>query len=330
MKVFVFEHLAGGIHADEAALMEPTLLRQGAAMLQTAAQDFGDIGIEVVTMMHGRTVCDMNGVQVRPVNADTDIEATFDELAAEADSVLVIAPETQGLLTMWLKRVDAVGGISLGSSSDAATKCGDKLGFAHHLNVVNILTPPTVLLTDGIDQLSYPIVVKPRDGAGCEDTFLIRGPEDLDRLPPGEDWIAQPFVSGIDVSCSLMVHGMDVKAMPPGRQYIHGDSRLHYRGGSVGLEDELADRAMELAVNAASWVAGLHGYVGVDMVLGSEAQTDRVIEINPRLTLSYIALKALCETSIAAAMLDPDAPLVWRDGTIRFDAGGNIQPEPAS
>jgi hypothetical protein len=330
MKVFVFEHLAGGIHAHDAAMLEPALLRQGGAMLQSAAQDFREIGAEVVTMMHGRAVCDMAGVQVHPVDEGSDIDVMFDELAAAADSVLVIAPESEGILEGWLKRVDGAGGISLGSSSDAAALCGDKLKFAHHLNVVNILTPPTMLLTDSTDELEYPIVVKPRDGAGCEDTFLMRGPEDLDRLPPGENWIVQPFVNGIDVSCSLMVHGMDVKAMPPGRQYIQGDSLMRYCGGSVGLEDELATRAMELAINAVSWVPGLHGYIGVDIVLGSSAATDRVIEINPRLTLSYIALKELCQTSMAAAMLDPDAPLNWRDDTIRFDAGGNIQPETAS
>lgn len=329
MNVFVFEHLAGGIHADEAAMMDSSMLRQGGAMLQAAAQDFRALGVDVITMMHDRAVCEMAGVDVRPVEADTDILAMFDELAAQTDSVLVIAPETAGILTAWLERVEDVGGISLGSSPQAATKCGDKLGFAHHLNVVNILTPPTLLLRDGIDALDYPIVVKPRDGAGCEDTFLIRGPDDLDRLPPGDDWLAQPFVNGIDASCALIVHGTDVKTMPPCRQHIQGDSRLHYRGGSIDLDDELAARATQLAIDAVSWVPGLRGYVGVDMVLGSDARTDRVIEINPRLTLSYVALKQLCRTSIAAAMLDPDAPLRWSEDQLRFDASGNLAPEPA-
>ncbi len=329
MKIFVFEHLAGGIHGDVAALLEPSLLRQGEAMLQAAAADFVDLGAQVVTMLHERASCP--GAEIVTVEQDTQIEAMFDQLVEQSDGVLVIAPETGGALVGWLQRVEAAGGLSFGSTPDAAALCGDKLDFAHHLNVVNILTPPTRALSDGVEGLDYPIVVKPRFGAGCEDTFLLRGADDLAVIPDDDDaWIVQPFVNGIDVSCGVMVHGADMRALPPGEQFIFGNSLMQYRGGRIGLDDDLAKRATELAINAVGWVAGLRGFVGVDMVLGSDAETDRVIEINPRLTLSYIALRQLCETNLAAAMLDPDAPLSWRSDTVRFDGNGQIQPEPTA
>ena len=49
----------------------------------------------------------------------------------------------------------------------------------------------------------------------------------------------------------------------------------------------------------------LIGYVGVDLVLGvaGDGGDDAVIEINPRLTTSYLALRRLLRTNLAAAML---------------------------
>ena len=47
---------------------------------------------------------------------------------------------------------------------------------------------------------------------------------------------------------------------------------------------------------------GLSGYVGVDVVLGNDGR-DWAIEINPRLTTSYVGLRALAGFNLAEAML---------------------------
>ena len=51
---------------------------------------------------------------------------------------------------------------------------------------------------------------------------------------------------------------------------------------------------------------------------------DRVIEINPRLTVSYIGLRALCRTNLAAAIVDHEAPLRFVARPVGFDAIGRI------
>jgi predicted ATP-grasp superfamily ATP-dependent carboligase len=52
-------------------------------------------------------------------------------------------------------------------------------------------------------------------------------------------------------------------------------------------------------------VPGLSGYFGVDLVLGESADgsQDRVIEINPRLTTSYLGLRRLARFNLAQALL---------------------------
>jgi predicted ATP-grasp superfamily ATP-dependent carboligase len=74
-------------------------------------------------------------------------------------------------------------------------------------------------------------------------------------------------------------------------------------------------------------VPGLRGYVGVDLIVPDD-NPDRpiVVEINPRLTTSYIGYRRLTDDNLAARMLDADAsppPIAWREGFVTFDAAGN-------
>jgi predicted ATP-grasp superfamily ATP-dependent carboligase len=73
------------------------------------------------------------------------------------------------------------------------------------------------------------------------------------------------------------------------------------------------------------------GYLGVDLVLGPNASTDKVIEINPRLTTSYVGLRAAIESdkNLAAAMLATCCRepynLSFRPATIEFDCHGTVR-----
>jgi len=87
------------------------------------------------------------------------------------------------------------------------------------------------------------------------------------------------------------------------------------------LPPALAERAVRVARMAVDVVPGLLGYVGVDVVLGPVE--DWVIEINPRLTTSYLGLRMLAEDNLAEMMVraaqgtQVEAPR-WRGGIARF------------
>jgi hypothetical protein len=73
------------------------------------------------------------------------------------------------------------------------------------------------------------------------------------------------------------------------------------------------------------------GWVGVDMILGDreDGVDDRVLEVNPRMTTSFVGLSTLGTASLLRAMLAVAAggPFIWpgmetgRDGGFTVDGG---------
>lgn len=324
MKVFIFEHVVGGGMAGED--LPPDLVRQGAAMHAAAVEDFALIGCQVGTTLDWR--CAASGpeaVEATPVGAGDDMGAIFDAMAAAADAALVIAPETGGVLCRWLRRLEGLAVRNLGSSAQAVAVCADKLLLAQVLAQSRIATPLTSL-SDAHRGRHGPVVIKPRDGAGCEDTMIV-GPKDpWPLLSTDHEWIVQPWVPGRPASCSLLCGPGRITPLLAGWQEIQGSSRLRYAGGRLPLPPDLAGRAAALARRAIQAVPELNGFVGVDVVLGDRERDDIVIEINPRLTVSYVPLRRLCATSLAWAMLEPNAPIRWHDGQATFGPDG--QPTP--
>jgi tyramine---L-glutamate ligase len=116
----------------------------------------------------------------------------------------------------------------------------------------------------------------------------------------------------------------------PAEQCIADDGRFTYRGGRLPLRASLHDRAVHVAQAAIQGVSGLQGYVGVDLILGAaeDGSEDHAIEINPRLTTSYIGLRRLCRGSLAQAWLDVlggrEVMLKWRQSVVEFGAEGGV------
>jgi predicted ATP-grasp superfamily ATP-dependent carboligase len=74
---------------------------------------------------------------------------------------------------------------------------------------------------------------------------------------------------------------------------------------------------------------GLCGYVGVDLIIPeSMPRQPVVVEINPRLTTSYLGYRALAESNLAEWLLIParfDRTIRWRTGAVEFDSPGDIK-----
>ncbi|MCC7145387.1 MAG: ATP-grasp domain-containing protein [Phycisphaeraceae bacterium] len=335
MRVFVFEHVCGGGMLRQP--LDASLVTRGMAMLKVVVEDFLQAGAQVMTTLDWRIELPLHGAQVLKSEADSNVEGVIDQLAAEADWALVIAPEFDKILETWSSKLTAAGARRLGSRPDAIALCADKLTFAQTLREGTrgggkagwgggAAVPETWRLRadEVVDQ---PLVVKRRRGSGCEEVYIVRGKDDLARLPYGRDWVAQLYVPGMAVSVPFIVHGSKRRRLRACEQIVEGQWKVAYRGGRMPLRADLVERAYGLAEDVIGRIAGLRGFVEADLILAENPDDDVVLEVNARPTLSYLGLRQLCTKSVAMALVDEHAPLAWREERLRFAVDGRVEPE---
>ena len=197
-------------------------------------------------------------------------------------------------------------------------------------------TPDLYFLRETPD---FPCVVKHQFGAGSvairridtqPEWDALQRAGQLDGVPLGQ-LLVQPYVPGVAASVAFLVGPNCVVPLLPGYQRLSGDGRFTYLGGEIPLPAGLTLRAVKLARRAIDAVPGLAGYVGVDLVLGDAADgsADFAIEINPRLTTSYVGLRAMTGDNLMAKLWDvcagaSDVRVKWHDGGVHFTPDGTV------
>jgi hypothetical protein len=356
MRIFVSEFICGG---GMAGLPLPeSLYREGRAMLCALAADLLRItGCQVATTLDARLEDRLkkslpDGCDVWPV-VDTENERrTFQHLSAASHAVLVIAPETDGQLAERVSQAALIGNTVLNCSPEAIELCGDKIRLAQHFERHSLATISTAKLDWSSqatgNRLSESWVVKPIDGAGSWLTFRIRAdsPGDwhemrkaFDREGVRHKAIIQPFVSGqpLSVACLCNVSGV-VDIFPIARQRL--SNQFVYLGGSLPAllapDEEVAIR--DLVLRTCLTIPGLNGYVGFDLLLPDEDPSKPlVVEINPRLTTSYIGYRRLSRNNIAERWMDlaglrPENPHLgprWSSSPIEFETLESEHSKPS-
>ncbi|MFL5241857.1 MAG: ATP-grasp domain-containing protein [Gemmataceae bacterium] len=349
MQILVYEAVSAGALPNS---LSGSLRAEGLAMLSALLEDFGRIPqVKMVTSLLARSVSEGKqisrlrfGLQKHDFMEVHGAEEPhiFRRLASQADFTLVVAPECAGLLHQRCRWVEEEGGRLLGPTSQAVRLTADKLELANFLRDRGIPTPPCAI-AETAAPVSFPAVMKPRDGAGSQSTVLVQNSADIEEAVASarsEGWtgelLLQPYMAGQSCSVSFLIGKRCFEALLPASQdFSDDDGSFHYRGGSIPLPGPLADRATRLSTRAVQAVPGLHGYVGVDLILGSaeDGSQDYVIEINPRLTTSYVGLRQLAIGNLAEAMIqaacqEKISPLQWKKGRVRFWPDGSFEQGP--
>lgn len=331
--VFVYEYFTGG--GCPPGKLPQGLAAEALGMLWALLHDFRCWGTaRTLTALDPRFEHRIPGLDrttlpadsIIPVTPDTQAEV-YDKLLRQCDAVLIIAPETDGILSRLTAQAESLGIPLLGSSAEAIVVAGDKAACARLFDQHDLPAPHTLISSfaaaaQASREIGYPLVVKPRDGVSGAGVCLVNTPADLSpalqilqRQTDHEPILLQSFIQGIHASVSLLVSGAHGLPLSLNRQFIAPGCPFEYLGGEIPLGHPAAHRALELAQSAVASLPGLQGYVGVDLVL-SESDV-WLIEINPRLTTSYIGLRQVSQLNLAQAIwnacrngiLPADAPL---------------------
>ncbi len=345
MRIFVSEFVCGGAWPDEP--LPASLAREGRAMWEALVEDCSRIpGAEVVTTWDARLgESALRHCDVRVVTSADEEQAVFRQLVRVSDVVWAVAPETGRQLERrrWLfdESMRDVGASPcerqtrfIGPTLSACQLTADKLALSEFLEASGIPTPLTK--TFDLEQLHeatwpFPIVIKPHDGAGSQHTHWARSKVELHnivgelwKIASGQKFVQQPFIAGQALSVALLIaeDGSICETLPVVEQHLSPDGRFGYLGGRLPADISLesATAVQRLAEQACRAVPGLTGYVGCDLILPDDRPTEPVlIEINPRLTSSYLGYRQLTDDNVAGRLLNPTStPLRWKLQSLAF------------
>jgi predicted ATP-grasp superfamily ATP-dependent carboligase len=294
-------------------------------MLRGLTEDFKAAGHEISVLIDSR-IAAMNP----PITADHMVEITSPamtsvalSLAAEsADAAYAIAPEADDNLRSIVEHIEDSGAISMNSKTAAIGQASDKTTLATRARRLGLESPKTLhfpfdepaeqIAKEIKEHLGYPAVVKPSASAGCSGLSIVNSESQVAAAAKkiavesvNGALIAQELIKGIPTSVSLISTSTDALPVSLNLQDITlatPEAESAYNGGQVPLEHPSKTEAFEAAKCIVESFNGLRGYTGVDMVIAGDKTY--VVEVNPRLTTSYIGLRKVATFNVAQAIAD--------------------------
>ncbi|MFQ5803943.1 MAG: ATP-grasp domain-containing protein [Candidatus Methylomirabilales bacterium] len=313
MRIFIHEYVSGGGLSGKP--LPKHMAHEGLLMLQAILEDFHslkrhEIRSTIDARLRTSVSSDVPATLVEPKRYTHVFNASVDW----AEAILLIAPETDGILAHLSSQVEHEGKYLLGSTSQAVIAAADKAITNRRFRASGLPTARTRVVgfanepTRHVASFGYPAVVKPVDGAGAEGTSVIYRPAQisaalrrLKRATRRHTFLLQEYIAGIPASLSCLSDAVRVHPLTLNTQYLCTDNGISYRGGTVHIDHPRRSEAFGMVKDLYRTLPGLRGYFGVDLVLTRSGPV--FIEVNPRLTTSYIGLRRACSTNLAEAIL---------------------------
>jgi predicted ATP-grasp superfamily ATP-dependent carboligase len=323
LRLLIYEHVSGGGFADEP--IPSGVLSEGFGMLRTLISDFKAAGHYVTTTLDSRLARlnpPLGADCIVPVFSSREVQAAIRKVSESADAAYVIAPETEGVLQSLVESVEQTGVASLNCPASTIGKVVDKAVLHEALKKLEVSTPETMVFSVADDiaeikrailgRLNFPLMFKPSNDVSCCGLSVVRNERQvagavgkIKRESSSKRFLAQELIEGVAVSVSLVSAGSEALSISLNRQDLTigaPDAISSYSGGLVPFEHRLRRRAFAVAEKIVKSFRVLRGYVGVDLVLTEEEAV--AIEVNPRLTTSYIGLRRVVNFNPAEAIVN--------------------------
>ncbi|MCR9200785.1 MAG: ATP-grasp domain-containing protein [Planctomycetaceae bacterium] len=348
MRVLLLEYL----HAQSDAWMQASasMKAEGRAMLTAVIEDLhGQADVEVTVAACQAAQLDGELCHVLQIADGPEFE--FPELLMAAigrssfDRVLVIAPETAGILRRVVQRLRHGRQHVVAPSLQAISLCTDKLATCQFLQRHRLPAIASVPLSQfsrlGLTA-EQQVVIKQIDGAGSENVTRLtvdqfqasvlstvqatvaslrseraidQACDEPDYLRVPQNYLVQPFVAGRSFSVAAIGRGEHLAPLllPVCEQSVvwHNDA-CRYDGGVVQpeLAEPLIEQLQTLTFRICQAINLRQGYLGVDFVIDESspdpAQNVYIAEVNPRLCTSYAGYRQLAGDNLARALLQID------------------------
>lgn len=315
------EFITGGGLAAEA--LPESLANEGTFMRDALLRDLAELDqYELVTLHDFRLAAPIQAKHSIAV-APGKFKEQFTQALGQVDMVWLIAPESKGALLelselCYEAEKAENGSVFIGSGFDTMLTGTSKTLCYEALHAARIYTLPVHAGEDLIQEPYYESlqhqhlekwVVKPEDGAGCEGIRVFESLHDLKGWIAQDErfqhFLAQPYQQGIAASFSMLCRNGKAWLLSCNQQHIElHNSAFKLTGVTVNGMLPYWQRFETIARKIAQMLPDALGYIGVDVIVAPETDKIYVLEINPRLTTSYVGLHEALNANPAKLILD--------------------------
>ena len=301
MRLLITEFVTGGGMANHP--IPEGLKQEGRLMLQSVLSDCKKIdGIEIMATVDTRFLQDIDIDNKIEINKVEDYLPTILELAEQNDLVWVIAPESDEILKTIIEKLADSDVELINCNAESIHIASDKLMCTKLLQENNL---PAVenFSSEYAAQYAKKAVIKNRFGVGSEGMKICQsGKEALSEVGDDlENWLIQPFVIGENLSMSILCSNGKAEVLSCNKQMFTEGNEPKLKMCQANAIS-VTHKHKELANQIAKIIPGMKAYVGVDYI---DCDGDiKIVDINPRLTTSYVGLSKVINMNPAQLCID--------------------------
>ena len=333
-RIFIFEFVSGG--GFNKVKIPITLFCEGYGMLRSIIMDFKFLNFEISTMLDYRIFHLSNFLPVDELSIIRNMDnflKKFKTKVKESEYTFIIAPESSKILYKLTKIVKKSNRILLSTNLEGIRVGMSKFNTYYFFKGNKTTAPKTYLIPMKKKQLDIdfilqkfnilkkPMIIKPEDGVGAESIYYFETQYQIKhffqeykhKVEYGRKYIIQEFIEGKDLSASLIgvPYIMDSQIKNPVLLSINAQNvniknsnyNSEYYGGYTPVEDyQKTKNSLSLLLEKINF-SEFSGYFGIDFIRTADSKI-YFIEINPRLTTSYIGLRNVINLNPAKLILD--------------------------
>ena len=291
MNILIFEYTTGGGMVGET--LPASLVNEGELMLNAVADDFSELAdVQVAVMRDYRLQHNSYVNDEYVVSAEHGYIEVIDALSTHIDALLIIAPESGNILFSLCEKYSNREFILLNSTAESTALMGNKFDAYEYFNSFGVSQIPTYEIENMGSVEADRLIIKPKDGVGCENIQLITETQHLNDVISQDEmknYIVQPYIQAQNASLSLLCWEGECRVLSANIQkLIEKDGRLKLKECVVNALER--DDFVEFSNKLTKSLPGLKGYIGVDILITENEVL--LVEVNPRLTTSYVGLKS--------------------------------------
>ena len=288
-------------------------------MLNSVTRDLKNCGHNVIVPLDFRiknyqSFLNIDDIQL--VTTERSLSYVIENVSRQFDAILVIAPEFSNILYNLRKLAEQLEIPLLDSSSKATKTVSNKVQTQDILKQRGISVPETVIceisdeleyIKEKVKEIGYPLIFKPIDGVGCGGLSLVTQEKQISKAilniqlnSTQNRFIVQKYIEGTPASINCISNGKFAIPITFNAQFVTFNSSIggqsEYEGGFTPFHHELEEKTKKAVMHFPEYFPGLLGFFGVDLIFTKDDVV--FIEINPRITTSYIGAKAAIRENI--------------------------------